>query len=516
MRCVYKMLLSLLLLSCGLLNAQYKFADTAYINDYIVPLKEYNFLNDSLNYFEYYNADALSLFFEALKNAEHRKVKVLHIGDSHVQADIGANYIRNYLQGIFGFGGRGAVFPYAAASTHAGYDYFTYATGKWTSARDIDLKPVLPLGVSGISIRTSDTSATFTLKFISERAQIKEDGKRMKLFCALGDSCFSMSYKIDDGPWTEIMAENDSLNRTHIEVVLNNAPLSTIKFKFHKENTIQNYAEIYGLSLESIHNKGIVYHSMGINGARVEAILKMDLFDSQIAAYAPDLVLIDLIANDLAFGDFDEKKIRSDLDNVIERIRRYKPECSILLAGMQDAYVRKRNVENAQKYSRFLRKYCKEKQVAFYDYFTAAGGRYVMKKWKTAKLVSSDMCHLTVDGYQLKGKLFSNALLRAYNHYLIYRDDSLITDTCLIAYSSSFESPKKNENKEVSSDKGSRENKELSIDKKKKKRGKVHVVKSGESLSVIAKRYGTSVVKLKQKNKLKSDKLKIGQKLIIP
>ena len=43
-----------------------------------------------------------------------------------------------------------------------------------------------------------------------------------------------------------------------------------------------------------------------------------------------------------------------------------------------------------------------------------------------------------------------------------------------------------------------------------------HIVKKGETLSSIARKYKTSVPKIKSKNKLKSDKLQIGQKLIIP
>jgi N-acetylmuramoyl-L-alanine amidase len=43
-----------------------------------------------------------------------------------------------------------------------------------------------------------------------------------------------------------------------------------------------------------------------------------------------------------------------------------------------------------------------------------------------------------------------------------------------------------------------------------------HVVKRGESLSVIAQRYNISVTALKQHNNLKSDKVRIGQKLKIP
>jgi N-acetylmuramoyl-L-alanine amidase len=43
-----------------------------------------------------------------------------------------------------------------------------------------------------------------------------------------------------------------------------------------------------------------------------------------------------------------------------------------------------------------------------------------------------------------------------------------------------------------------------------------HTVRSGESLSIVAKRYGVSTSKLKSYNNLKSIHLKIGQKLNIP
>jgi N-acetylmuramoyl-L-alanine amidase len=45
---------------------------------------------------------------------------------------------------------------------------------------------------------------------------------------------------------------------------------------------------------------------------------------------------------------------------------------------------------------------------------------------------------------------------------------------------------------------------------------KKHKVRSGESLSVLAKRYNISMKELKSVNKLKSDELRIGQTLKIP
>jgi len=46
--------------------------------------------------------------------------------------------------------------------------------------------------------------------------------------------------------------------------------------------------------------------------------------------------------------------------------------------------------------------------------------------------------------------------------------------------------------------------------------GREHVVESGHTLSAIASAYGTTVKAIKQANKLKSDTIRVGQKLFIP
>jgi LysM repeat protein len=52
--------------------------------------------------------------------------------------------------------------------------------------------------------------------------------------------------------------------------------------------------------------------------------------------------------------------------------------------------------------------------------------------------------------------------------------------------------------------------------KPKKPEPKYYVVKKGDNLSRIANKYKTSVKALQLKNKLKTDFLQIGQKLLIP
>ncbi len=46
--------------------------------------------------------------------------------------------------------------------------------------------------------------------------------------------------------------------------------------------------------------------------------------------------------------------------------------------------------------------------------------------------------------------------------------------------------------------------------------GREHVVKPGHTLSAIASAYGTTVKSIKQANNLKSDTIRVGQKLFIP
>jgi LysM repeat protein len=51
--------------------------------------------------------------------------------------------------------------------------------------------------------------------------------------------------------------------------------------------------------------------------------------------------------------------------------------------------------------------------------------------------------------------------------------------------------------------------------KPKKEKQQYHVVKKGEKLETIAKKYKLSVEKLKKQNNIRSNKIRIGQKLII-
>src|SRR5689334_10476240 len=58
-------------------------------------------------------------------------VSIVHIGDSHIQADFMTAVVRNGLQDFFGNAGRGLVFPYQLAQSNSPDDIYSSSSIGW-------------------------------------------------------------------------------------------------------------------------------------------------------------------------------------------------------------------------------------------------------------------------------------------------------------------------------------------------------------------------------------------------
>lgn len=117
----------------------------------------------SINNNDFTNAALLNPLFEKLYRLEkgfegQKKVNIVHIGDSHIQADFFTNTIRQALQARFGNGGYGFTFPYKLAKTN-GNSYIQYSSNvEWDSRRNIYPITDVSIGLSGIGLYTDDTN----------------------------------------------------------------------------------------------------------------------------------------------------------------------------------------------------------------------------------------------------------------------------------------------------------------------------------------------------------------------
>lgn len=106
------------------------------------------------------NPACLSSFFQklqALERGERLQLQIVHIGDSHVQADWWTSYLRIRLQERFGSAGRGFVFPNTLAGTHSPTDIRSGSNQSWESRRSTFQQKHIPIGVAGMTVQTSGT-----------------------------------------------------------------------------------------------------------------------------------------------------------------------------------------------------------------------------------------------------------------------------------------------------------------------------------------------------------------------
>src|SRR5258706_14462313 len=88
--------------------------------------------NDTIN-----NSSNLRSFFDKLYSLkkEKRQINIVHIGDSHIQADFLTNTVRVLFQKEFGNAGRGLVFPGRIGRTNEPMNIFSSSKSPWDAKR---------------------------------------------------------------------------------------------------------------------------------------------------------------------------------------------------------------------------------------------------------------------------------------------------------------------------------------------------------------------------------------------
>lgn len=359
--------------------------------------------NDTVLYGLFRNLDSLILRGD-------RQLKIVHIGDSHIQAGFFPDEVRRRLQNTFYLdnGGRGFLFPYKLANTNNPLNFKVTFTGAWSTCRSVEMNKACHIGVAGMTAYTSDTSATLTIDPNQQGTEYIVN--RIKIFYAKTESSFNPVLPeaqvieiIEDENYTEYILMKD---------------IETLTLILDKSSAQQTGFELYGISLES-EDPGIVYSSVGINGADVASVLRCDRFEAELHDLEPNLVVISLGANDAYAKGFDRQVFEQNLNELVNRIRSAAPTCSIILSTPGDAFRQRRYPNKNYAVAReVIMGLAKTKDLGVWDFFTVMGGEGSIVEWYRHGLATYDKLHLTREGYWLQGDLFYEALMQAYYEYL--------------------------------------------------------------------------------------------------
>jgi len=342
------------------------------------------------------------------------KLEILQIGGSHIQADIYSNVARYRLQNFYpGLnGGRGFVFPYSVAKTNNPVNLKVKSTGSWKGVRNVQKKNNLKtLGLAGISISTEDSVAS--VKMYSYKSYHQYDFNRVKLF-----------YRMDSLNYSIQIADSSIIDSVYTDSLLQyteyflNRYLDTLEIKISRTDTIKRPFVFYGATMET-DDPGVVYHSIGINGASIPSFLRCQLFEQQLKVISPDLVILSLGTNDAYGKTFSKEVYFNNYDTLIQRIISANPSVAIMITVPNDDYLYKRypNRFTAEQ-EEVIYELAKKYNAAVWDLYKIMGGFNSSQIWYDYHLMKYDRIHFTKEGYILKGDLFFNAILRMYDNYI--------------------------------------------------------------------------------------------------
>jgi lysophospholipase L1-like esterase len=356
---------------------------------------------------------ALAGFAEALarlRRGERRRVVVLHVGDSHVQADLFTGVLRRGLQQRYGDAGRGFVFPHRAARTTEPLDYRSSAVGRWEARRNVLATPPIPVGVGGISLETRAPLAAVTLSLEGEDGTPFDS---LVLFHQKGKEFYDFILQDQGGGLLAYVSSFADQVEPWTSRALFPEPRRQITIRAVQTGTSQKAARLYGLVLER-DAPGVLYHAVGVNGATFRDYNLSAHFLPQAALLAPDLVVVSLGTNEASSRKFDPVEVDQAMRTLLGSLRGALPGASFLLTSPPDTYRLRKYVNQATAQVAGLEeRYCREEGLAFWDFFRLMGGTGAMEKWKKAGLAQKDMVHFTREGYALQGRLLLEALLAA-------------------------------------------------------------------------------------------------------
>jgi len=385
--------------------------DTAY-------LSSFGFLDRDDNCIEAPDS-LLRPFFDRLRRLEERGcadstdapdvLSVLHIGDSHIQAGILTQQVRTMMQNAFGNAGRGLVAPLRMAHTNEPADYAIVSPTMWSSAKCTDREPSFAPGMTGVAIRSeSDDFSIFISVFDNEERPDYRFGSvtayhspsAPPLVCARGLSV-DMGCPDTSRLW---LSRIDLACLTDTVTLFPAAGMSGVP-------------EYWGFSLENGYD-GVLYHSMGVNGACYLHYSRIAGTLSCTSDLRPELVIVSLGTNESSTSRFNAEMMYRQMDDMLKALRQAHPDALFVLTTPAQNFRRTRNGyvpnDNTVRARDVIAAYARDNGMALWDMFTVCGGGKAAAAWNRAGLMARDRVHYTEEGYRLQGMLLFEALVGSY------------------------------------------------------------------------------------------------------
>lgn len=345
------------------------------------PAEIPSFINLKANKYEMNGADVAKWQKVArdINNAvsDGRQIDILHIGDSHIQAEMGTSRLRELLQQRYGNAGRGLITAFRLAGTNQPVDYAITSEFPTDSQARL-LKRPWPIkpGFTGVASLTNQYNR-ITFKNLKEGHKFDV----ARIFTSDGERSLRYPVEMD----------------------------SAMFYAFPGER-------VFGVYTRNSHNPGLIYSTIGNNGACYSDYLLIDGFADDVARLNPQIIVLSMGTNE-GYSTMTDDEIASTTRQLISNLRKANPEALMLLWTPMECH-KKDDAGNYAVASRVkdardvMLRVAREEHIPSWDFYEVAGGDGSAQHWLDTDMMNPrDHVHLLNKGYRLQGQLAYDALV---------------------------------------------------------------------------------------------------------
>lgn len=379
----------------------------------------YPFINHKANTIK--RSALLHSFYEkliTLKNDSTREVvNLIHLGDSHIQADYLTKTTRSLLQQEFGNAGAGLIFPGRLARTNEPPMIYSSSAGIWEFNKITLSQDAPPIGIAGISLKTSSAGNTIKIKTLAEQYSFN----RIRLFFNKTFDSYQVLVKDSIGQTLGVVGSFTDENYPNVSKLILPYSINQVQLETAQAIPSQKHFILYGMSLEN-SNPGILYHAIGVNGAKYRHFIKAQELLNQTAALNPDIIIISLGTNEAVDHPNLDPAFTSHVNTLVAELKKINPNATIVLTTPSDFYKKRtRRNPGIEVVKNKIIEYANEHHLPYWDLHEVAGGNHSADQWKREALLQPDGIHFTKKGYELQGQLLFEAIIKGYHEYVLDR-----------------------------------------------------------------------------------------------
>lgn len=352
--------------------------------------------NDDLKFFD--------PLFKELENADKKRVRILHYGDSQLEEDRMTFIIRDTLQSMFGGDGQGMM----PARTHNTFSIAGGASGSIT--RYMIFAPDRRSGGNKYG-PFGDFVRLYGSVRLNYRQSKREDVKR-RLFnevTVVAGNTSGKGLAVTLGDSTIRFNAGESLVRAVFSV-----PDSSDKVSL----SISGNGDLYGVLMDN--KTGVAVDNIPMRGCSGTIFTAMNA--DQLRSYyeQENVRLIFLQYGGNSVPVISNTKHVSNYCNTIRKqinyIQGLAPNAKIVFIGPSDMYSRTRPMIPHLVDS--LKSTANSCGAAYWDIYGAMGGKYSMSKWVSKGLAASDYIHFSSKGSKLMASNIADSFKLYYEYYL--------------------------------------------------------------------------------------------------